>query len=103
MLDTARSGRPAKHHCALAAVSEISLASELCTAARPYIMNQDKVTWGDTPSCLLFCRYCTVLYYVEMSLHYVIHYIKRGYWDGLVPEPTKADRPRIEGLYWIMY
>jgi len=34
----------------------------------------------------------------KLSLHYVIHYIKRGVWDCLVPELLETDKPRIDGF-----
>jgi len=62
-----------KHKCLLPSTSEINIASELCTTEKPCLMNSDKI-----------------------SLHYVIHYIKRGVWDNVVPKLEEADKPRVE-------
>ena len=63
-----------RHKCVMPAVNEINIATELCTRDNPAVINFDK-----------------------MCLHYVIHYIKRGTWDTLIPELTEQDKPRIEG------
>eukprot|EP00092_Neocalanus_flemingeri_P023584 GFUD01025575.1.p1 GENE.GFUD01025575.1~~GFUD01025575.1.p1 ORF type:complete len:463 (+),score=121.88 GFUD01025575.1:105-1493(+) len=70
----ASSENPSKHKCLMPGTSEITIASEYCTVERPCVMSLDK-----------------------MTLHYVIHYIKRGVWDKVVPEPVEADKPRIDG------
>ena len=63
-----------RHKCVMPAVNEINIATELCTRDNPAVINFDK-----------------------MCLHYVIHYIKRGTWDTLIPELTEQDKPRIDG------
>jgi len=65
--------RSKKHKCLLPGTSEINIASELCTIEKPCLMNMDKI-----------------------SLHYVIHYIKRGIWDSVVPKLEESDKPRVE-------
>jgi len=64
-----------KHKCVMSKVSEINIAAELCTEKSPAYISFDK-----------------------MCLHYVIHYIKRGTWDKLIPELKEEDKPRIEGF-----
>ena len=56
------------------AVNEITISTELCTRASPALLALDK-----------------------MSLHYVIHYIKRGTWDHLIPELTEEIKRKVEG------
>jgi len=63
-----------KHQCVMSKVNEINIVTELCTAESPATINHDK-----------------------MCLHYVIHYIKRGTWDKIIPEITEEEKPRIDG------
>jgi len=63
-----------KHQCVMSKVNEINIVTELCTAESPATINYDK-----------------------MCLHYVIHYIKRGTWDKIIPEITEEEKPRIDG------
>jgi len=74
-LYSVQSKKGKKHKCIMSKVNEINIAAELCTDTSPAYISFDK-----------------------MCLHYVIHYIKRGTWNKLIPELKEEDKPRIEGL-----
>ena len=59
----------------MGAVNEIDVNTELCTKNHPALVTHEK-----------------------MCLHYVIHYIKRGYWQNIIPELTERDKQRIEAF-----
>jgi len=56
-------------------LDEIELKQDYCTKTKPCQMPYHKV-----------------------KMHYLIHYVSRGTWDHIVPEPTEKDRKRI-GAY----